>query len=129
MIKFHSIHTWFFDKVILEYPKLVIICFLVVTSFLGYKTKDFKLDASAETLVLEDDKDLRYSRLISSRYGENDFLFVTYTPDDELFSDNALAKLKQLRNELRKLKSVSPQLIKGWPKSSSAKVLFTKICL
>ena len=107
MIKFHSITTWFFDKVILEYPKLVIICFLVVTSFLGYKTKDFKLDASAETLVLENDKDLRYSRLISSRYGENDFLFVTYTPKDDLFSDNALAKLKQLRDELRKLKSVS----------------------
>lgn len=107
MIKFHSIHTWFFDKVILEYPKLVIICFLIVTSFLGYKATDFKLDASAETLVLEDDKDLRYSRLINSRYGENDFLFVTYTPEDDLFSDNALAKLKQLRDELRKLKSVS----------------------
>jgi hypothetical protein len=107
MIKFHSIPTWFFDKIILEYPKLVIICFLVVTSFLGYKTKDFKLDASAETLVLEDDKDLRYSRLIISRYGENDFLFVTYTPKDDLFSDNALAKIKQLRDELRKLKSVS----------------------
>ncbi len=107
MIKFHSIPTWFFDKIILEYPKLVIICFLVVTSFLGYKTKDFKLDASAETLVLEDDKDLRYSRLINSRYGENDFLFVTYTPRKDLFSDNALTKLKQLRGELRELKSVS----------------------
>ncbi len=107
MIKFHSIHTWFFDKIVLEYPKLVIICFLIVTSFLGYKATDFKLDASAETLVLEDDKDLRYSRLINSRYGENDFLFVTYTPEDDLFSDNALGKLKRLRNELRKLKSVS----------------------
>ena len=107
MIKFHSIPTWFFDKVILEYPKLIIICFLVVISFLGYKAKDFTLDASAETLVLEDDKDLRYSRLINSRYGENDFLFVTYTPKDDLFSDNALAKLKRLRDELRKLKSVS----------------------
>jgi len=32
---------------------------------------------------------------------------VTYTPKDDLFSDNALAKLKQLRDELRKLKSVS----------------------
>ena len=78
-----------------------------MTSFLGYKTKDFKLDASAETLVLENDKDLRYSRLINSRYGENDFLFVTYTPEDDLFSDNALGKLKQLRDELRELKSVS----------------------
>ncbi len=109
MTKFHSIPTWFFDKVILEYPKLIIICFLIVTSFLGYKTKDFKLDASAETLMLEDDEDLRYSRLINSRYGENDFLFVTYTPTtkDDLFSEKTLAKLKQLRNKLRKLKSVS----------------------
>ncbi|NNK86369.1 MAG: MMPL family transporter, partial [Desulfobacterales bacterium] len=85
----------------------IIIIFLVVTSFLGYKAKDFTLDASAETLVLEDDKDLRYSRLIHSRYGENDFLFVTYTPKDDLFSNNSLAKLKQLRNELRELNSVS----------------------
>ena len=108
MIKFHSIPTWFFDKIILEYPKLVIICFLVVTSFLGYATKDFKLDASAETLMLEDDEDLRYSRLINSRYGENDFLFVTYTPTkDDLFSEKTLAKIKQLRDELRKLKSLS----------------------
>jgi len=107
MIKFHSIPTWFFNRIILEYPRLIIICFLVVISFLGYKAKDFTLDASAETLILEDDKDLRYSRQISSRYGENDFLFVTYTPKDDLFSDNALAKLKQLRDELRKLKSVS----------------------
>ena len=107
MIKFHSIPTWFFDKIILEYPKLIIICFLVVTSFLGYKAKDFTLDASAETLVLEDDKDLRYSRLIHSRYGENDFLFVTYTPKEDLFSVTTLTKLKQLRDELRKLKSVS----------------------
>jgi len=107
MIKFHSITTWFFDRIILEYPKLVIICFLVATSFLGYKAKDFKLDASAETLMLENDKDLRYSRLINSRYGQNDFLFMTYTPKDDLFSDRSLAKLTRLRDELRQLKFIA----------------------
>jgi len=107
MIKFHSITTWFFDRIILEYPKLVIICFLVVTSFLGYKAKDFKLDASAETLMLENDKDLRYSRLINSRYGQNDFLFLTYTPKDNLFSDKSLTKLTRLRDELRQLKFIA----------------------
>ncbi|MCP4369651.1 MAG: RND family transporter [Deltaproteobacteria bacterium] len=107
MIKFHSIPTWFFDRVILEYPKLVIICFLVVTSFLGYKAKDFKLDASAETLMLENDKDLRHSRLINSRYGQNDFLFMTYSPEDDLFSNRSLAKLTRLRDELRQLKFIA----------------------
>jgi len=78
-----------------------------VVIFLGYNAKDFKLDASAETLLLENDKDLRYSRLISSRYGEHDYLLMTYAPEDDLFSDKALEKLTRLRNELRQLESVS----------------------
>jgi len=78
-----------------------------VVIFLGYNAKDFKLDASAETLLLENDKDLQYSRLISSRYGEHDYLLMTYAPKDDLFSDKALEKLTRLRDELRQLERVS----------------------
>jgi predicted RND superfamily exporter protein len=107
MIKLHSLARRFFDKVILERPGLVIICVLVVVSFLGYKAKDFKLDASAETLVLEHDIDVRYSRLINSRYGLQDYLLMTYAPKDELFSDKVLASLTRLRDELKQLERVS----------------------
>jgi predicted RND superfamily exporter protein len=75
--------------------------------FLGYKAKDFKLDASAETLILETDIDFKYARLIKSRYGSHDYLLMTYTPKNELFSDNTLVKLKRLRDELRQLQRVS----------------------
>jgi predicted RND superfamily exporter protein len=108
MTKLHFLTARFFDKVILKRPGLVIICILAVVSFLGYKAKDFKLDASAETLVLENDKDLRYSRLIDSRYGVQDYLVVTYAPyQGELFSDKALSNLARLRDELNRLKRVS----------------------
>ena len=107
MREFCSLPTRLFDKVILEHPRLVIVCFLVVVSFLGYKAMDFKLDASAETLLLEHDKDLRYSRLINSRYGQHDYLFLTYVPKGDLFSDKTLGKLTQLRDELRQLERVS----------------------
>jgi len=80
---------------------------LAVVSFLGYHAKDFKLDASAETLVLQNDKDLQYSRLIDSRYGLQDYLIMIYAPKGDLFSDTALANLSRLRDELRKLKRVS----------------------
>lgn len=93
----------FYDKLILKWPKLVIILLLIVISFLGYHAKDFKLDASAETLVLENDRDLKYSRLIYSRYGEQDYLFLTYTPKKELFSDKSLNTLAKLRDELKQL--------------------------
>jgi len=108
MTKLHSLTVRFFDKVILKRPGLVIICILAVVSFLGYKAKDFKLDASAETLVLENDKDLRYSRLIVSRYGVQDYLVMTYAPKQGyLFSDKALSNLARLRDELKGLKRVS----------------------
>jgi predicted RND superfamily exporter protein len=107
MTKLHSWLTRFYDKIILEWPKLVIICLLAVFVFLGYKAKDFKLDASAETLILETDIDFKYARLIKSRYGSHDYLLMTYTPKNELFSDNTLVKLKRLRDELRQLQRVS----------------------
>ncbi len=107
MTKLYSLPTRFFDKVIIERPKLVIILLLAVVSFLGYKAKDFKLDASAETLVLEHDKDLRYSRLIDSRYGLHDYLVMTYAPKGDLLSDKVLSNLTRLRDELKRFERVS----------------------
>ncbi|TES91427.1 MAG: RND family transporter [Desulfobacteraceae bacterium] len=107
MTKLYSLPTRFFDKVIIERPKLVIILLLAVVSFLGYKAKDFKLDASAETLVLEHDKDLRYSRLIDSRYGLHDYLVMTYAPKGDLLSDRVLSNLTRLRDELKRFERVS----------------------
>lgn len=107
MTKLHSLTVSFFDKVILKRPGLVIIFILVLVSFLGYKAKDFTLDASAETLVLENDEDLRYSRVIDSRYGLQDYLVMTYAPESDLFSDKVLSNLARLRSELQGMKSVS----------------------
>jgi predicted RND superfamily exporter protein len=107
MTKRYSIPTLFFDKVILKHPGLVILCLLIVVFFLAFHSKDFRLDASAETLVLENDQDLQYSRLINSRYGEQDYLIMIYSPKDDLFSDKVLANLARLKDELEQLKFVS----------------------
>jgi len=97
----------FYDKIVLERPRLILLCLLVVIAFLGYKAKDFKLDASTETLILETDEDFIYSRIIKSRYGDLDYLLMIYTPANDLFSDEALAQLKRLRDDLRQLNGVS----------------------
>ena len=78
MTKLNTLPELFFDKVILKRPQLVICCLLVVVAFLGYKAKDFRLDASAETLIIENDRDLHYSRLIDKRYGVQDFLLLVF---------------------------------------------------
>ncbi|MBC8433602.1 MAG: MMPL family transporter [Desulfobacterales bacterium] len=107
MAKLNTLPELFFDKVILRRPQLVICCILIVVAFLGYKAKDFRLDASAETLIIENDRDLNYSRQIDARYGVQDFLLLSYTPRDDLFSDKVLADLERLQNELLQLERVS----------------------
>jgi predicted RND superfamily exporter protein len=66
----------------------------------AYYAKDFKLDASADSLLLEGDEGLRIFRESSERFGTQDFLFVTFIPDQDLFSDSSLNQIRKLRDEL-----------------------------
>ncbi len=112
MTKHHSVAPFFFGRVVLGHPKTVILCVLAAVIFFAFGARGFRLDASAETLVLENDEDLRYARLISSRYGQRDFLVLTYTPTpgDDLFSPDTLTTLGRLRDDLRSLKGVESVL-------------------
>lgn len=66
-----------------------------------YSAQYFKLDASADALVLENDDDLLYYRKIRAKYGSDDVLIVTYAPNSgKLFSDETLQHLKSLRDDL-----------------------------
>ena len=87
MTKHHSVVQIFFDRLVLQHPRIVCLCVLAAVGFLGFQARRFRLDASAETLVLENDEDLRYQRLINSRYEKHNFLVLTYTPKGELFAE------------------------------------------
>ncbi len=99
----HTITRWY-GKFILDRPVVVLLLLAAVIAVLGYKAKDFRIDASAESLLLENDKDLRYARLVSDRYGVYDFLLISYAPkNDDLLSQNNLETLGRLRDDLNKL--------------------------
>jgi predicted RND superfamily exporter protein len=110
MTKHPSTVSFFFNRVVLQYPKIIILCMLAVVGFLAFQAGHFRLDASAETLVLENDEDVRYSRLIASRYGQSDFLILTYTPRDDMFSQKTLDRLGRLQDDLMSLPNVSSVL-------------------
>jgi predicted RND superfamily exporter protein len=102
----HVLTAFFFDRVILRHPVAVLVCLSLTAGFLGYHIRNFGLDASAETLVLENDADLRYLRQINARYQQNDFLALAYTAKDDLFSEPSLHQLRQLRDELAAMPNV-----------------------
>ena len=92
-----------YRNVVLNHPVFTIILLLVVFAFFVSHVKDFKLDASADALLLEDDEDLKTFRDLNDRYATKDFLFVTFTPDQDLFADSSLHIIASLRDELKQL--------------------------
>ena len=90
----------------LKRPALVCFLMSIVLCFFALQSKDFKLDASADSLLLEDDIDLRLFRETNERYQTKDFLFVTFTPKESIFTEPVLDKITQLRNEIKNVKLV-----------------------
>ena len=56
--------------------------------------------------MLENDTSYKIYRESGDEFGNSDFLIVTYTPFDELFSTKSLSVLKSLENELGNIKGV-----------------------
>lgn len=96
-----------FDRLVLARPRTVLVCVLVIVACLGAGARRFRLDASAETLILEGDRDYSYSRHVSERYGQGDFALLTYTPRGGLLDDQVLADLGALRDAVRRLPRVA----------------------
>jgi predicted RND superfamily exporter protein len=89
---------------------------------------DFKLDASSESLILENDEDFRYYRIIKNTYGSDDFLIITYTPFTNLLSSASLSGLKSLRDELSHVDRVeSVTTILDVPLVNSPKVTLSEL--
>ncbi len=96
----------FYRNSVLAFPKVTLILATCVVLLLAQGASRFELDASAEALVLEGDKDLLNYRQVTERFGSSDFLVVTYTPPWPLFSEASLSLLTQIRDDLKVLPRV-----------------------
>ncbi len=83
---------------------LGLVCVLVV--FFAVESRHFRLDASSESIVLENDRALDYYRTSRKVYGSDDFLIVTYTPPGDLWSPASVEQIKRLRDDLARIESV-----------------------
>ena len=86
---------------------LVLFCFVFLVSV---GSSNFDLDASSETLLLENDPDLKLYRDTTETYGSVDFLVVTVTPNKSIFDKSSVETLKQLTNKLLEIEAVESVL-------------------
>ena len=96
-----------YEKIVLSHPWLVIILLVLLTSVFAMHASDYKVDASADSLVLEGDEDLEFYREVGKRYASEEFLLVAYQPKAALLSDETLALLQKLADDLAKINGVA----------------------
>src|SRR5574344_694900 len=96
-----------YDTLIFKYPFLFLIVATIFVSYLSYNAKDVQIDASAETLLLEDDEDLKFFRESFKKYENSNFLVVTFTPNRNLLDDETLNTIKNISNDFLKVENIA----------------------
>ena len=90
---------------------LLILLFVGLISLIsGLGLSNFKLDASSDALVLENDESLKAYREAEDEFGDSSFLIVTYEPNKELFSDYSINRIANLENDLKNIDGVDSVL-------------------
>ena len=96
-----------YDRTVLQHPILTIVLMLVLVFGIGGFAKNFRLDASADSLLLENDQDLKYFRTINAQYGSADFLVISYSPKGDLYAPETLKDLRRLSDSLLRVDRVA----------------------
>jgi predicted RND superfamily exporter protein len=100
-----------YENSILLHPITSIAFVILIAIAMAFGLPNFKLDASADSLTLENDTALAYYRESLQKYGSSDFLVVTYTPyTGDLFDDKSLQTLDEMHKELEKVDGVASVL-------------------
>ena len=92
-----------YKKNIIEKPKFIFFILIFSLLLFAYNTKNFRLDASSETLLIEGDPDLKYLNEVNKRYGSKEFLILTFTPKEDITSDNSVNNLLSLKYKIQSL--------------------------
>ena len=121
--------THFYEHYILGYPTLVLVLLSITLAVSLSNINNFKLDASADTLILDDDKDLKLFREINDRYESSEFLILTVTDKDkDIFANETLKYIHSLTLEIEEFASVqSVTAITNIPLVSSSKKPLTEL--
>jgi len=108
---------------------LIILALVFLTIFISFKgISNFKLDASSDALVLEGDLALKKYRENEEEFGDSSFLIVTYEPNNELFTKEALSTLEEIEQKLSSIDGVDSVLsLLDAPIFFQPKVSLTKV--
>jgi len=94
-------------RLIVAFPKITLALFTALALFFGYYSTKLEIDASSQTLLLDNDEDLQIWREVSKRYETPNFLVLAYTPAGDLLAPETIRKIEQMDAAFSKLDFVA----------------------
>ena len=96
-------------KFILNYPKFILSISIIICLILSIFIFKLNIDANANNLLLDNDKDLQVFRENAKKYESSDFLFLALDSKDP-FSKESLKQIRQLHFKLEQIDGVASVL-------------------
>ena len=89
------------------WPYLICVIFIFLISTLAWQAKYFEIDASADTLLVDNNKHYILSQLADQRYGSEEFILIAFKPNNAaLFSASNLNTLVDIADKIEQLPRV-----------------------
>jgi predicted RND superfamily exporter protein len=95
-----------YERIFLRHPLVIVLLFAAGIFFFGYHLKDFRMDASSDSLVLENDADLKYYEATRALFGTDDYIILAVSVRGSVISEDVLRMIDNLSSELKKLPSI-----------------------
>lgn len=95
-----------YTNFITKYYIAVLVAVTIITGIFGYYSQYLSIDASAETLLLENDQALKLTREVHGRYISPDYLVISFSPKDDMLSEKTLSTIRNIKESLLKIKGV-----------------------
>ena len=94
-------------RLIIRHAKLILAVFFLLTLGALWAAQTFKIDASADTLLLKNNRLFIETQVMNKRFSPQEFILVAYEPkNNPLFSEKTFADIEQLSEKFRALNRV-----------------------
>lgn len=86
---------------------LITLCFVVAVAFFAWQAKNFEIDASADTLLMKDNKHYLITQQAAERYNPAEFILIAYKPKDQsIFAKETLQRIDKISQEINQIERV-----------------------
>ncbi len=97
----------YFSKIV-KFPLFSVLVLAIILLIALFNIKDFKLDASADSLILESDRDLMTYRDVMDRYATKDFVILTITSKNKtIFDKDNIEVIRLIKRDLQNMENIS----------------------